>query len=357
MEPLALKHALKEHAAKLGFDACQIAPAIRPPHADAFLEWLQEGRAGEMAWLSKNADRRTDPQLVLPGARSVIMVAKNYGRPVPPHQADSSPHSPLPRIAQYALGDDYHDVLTPRLRALEEILASHGGRQRSYIDTGPVLERDFAALSGLGWQGKSTMLISQQLGAFFFLGALLTTLEIPPDAPVPDRCGRCTRCMDVCPTAAITAPYQLDARRCVSYLTIELKGSIPEELRPLLGDRIYGCDDCAAVCPWNRFAKASSEARFAARPFASQWHLRDFLELDEAAFRQLFKGSPIKRIKRKGFLRNVCVALGNTGTLEDLGPLQKATHDPEPLIAEHALWAVARIQARHSAFPPAEAPF
>ncbi len=346
MEPLALKQAIREHAAQLGFEACRFAPAVRPPHADAFLDWLQAGESGEMAWLAKNADRRTDPQLVLPGARTLVMVAKSYGHPPsPPQQA--SPSNPAPyQIAQYAWGDDYHEVLTPRLRALEEILAAHGGRQRSYVDTGPVLERDFAALSGLGWHGKSTMLISQQLGAFFFLGALLTTLEIPADAPVPDRCGRCTRCIDVCPTAAITAPHKLDARRCVSYLTIELKGPIPEELRPLLGNRIYGCDDCAAVCPWNRFAQASSEARFAARPFAHQWRLRDFLGLDDAAFRALFKDSPIKRIKRRGFLRNVCVALGNTGIREDLEPLQQAALDPEPLISEHALWAVAQITAR-----------
>jgi epoxyqueuosine reductase len=347
VEPLALKQAVREHAAQLGFDACRFAPAVRPPHADRFLDWLQEGQAGEMAWLAKNADRRTDPQLVLPGARTIVMVAKSYGHPPAPAGVASAGATPANyQIAQYAWGDDYHEVLTPRIRALEEILAAHGGRQRSYVDTGPVLERDFAALAGLGWQGKSTMLISQQLGAFFFLGALLTTLEIPSDTPVPDRCGRCTRCMDVCPTAAITAPQKLDARRCVSYLTIELKGSIPVELRPLMGNRIYGCDDCAAVCPWNRFAQASSEARFAARPFAHEWQLRDFLALDDAAFRSLFKDSPIKRIKRRGFLRNVCVALGNTGTREDLEPLHKAALDPEPLIAEHALWAVAQITAR-----------
>lgn len=347
MEADALKQAVREHASQLGFDACHFAPAIRPPHADAFLAWLQQGQAGDMAWLAKNADRRTDPQLVLPGARTVVMVAKSYGQRPRYQPAHTRQPSSSYQIAQYAWGDDYHEVLTPRIRALEEILANHGGRQRSYVDTGPVLERDFAALSGLGWQGKSTMLISQRLGAFFFLGALLTTLEIPPDAPVPDRCGRCTRCIDVCPTAAITAPHQLDARRCVSYLTIELKGSIPVELRPLMGNRIYGCDDCAAVCPWNRFAQASSEARFAARPFAHEWSLRDFLALDDAAFRTLFKDSPIKRIKRRGFLRNVCVALGNTGTPEDLEPLAKAALDPEPLIAEHALWALARIKGRY----------
>jgi epoxyqueuosine reductase len=211
-----------------------------------------------------------------------------------------------------------------------------------------VLERDFAALAGLGWQGKSTMLISRELGAFFFLGAILTTLELPPDEPAKDRCGRCTRCMDVCPTQAITGPRELDARRCISYLTIELKGSIPEELRPLIGNRIYGCDDCAAVCPWNRFARTSTEVRFSAREYVDGWALRDFLSLDEEGFRKLFRGSPIKRIKRRGFLRNVCVALGNTGTEADVPALQCAAEDPEPLIAEHARWALNRIAIRGS---------
>jgi epoxyqueuosine reductase len=271
------------------------------------------------------------------------MVARNY---TPANSALES--QPDYQIARYAWGEDYHEVLTPRIRALEEVLAKHGGVQRSYIDTGPVLERDYAALAGLGWHGKSTMVISRELGAFFFLGALLTTLEIPPDEPAVDRCGRCTRCIDVCPTAAITAPHQLDARRCVSYLTIELKGAIPEDLRPLIGNRIYGCDDCAAVCPWNRFAKSSTEARFAARGFAHSMRLREFLELDDAGFRELFRGSPIKRIKRRGFLRNVCVALGNTGGNEDLPALIKAARDPEPLIAEHASWAIAEIKKRCS---------
>jgi len=335
-----LKAAVQAEARRLGFDACHFAPAISPPHADAFREWLQQGRAGEMAWLGKNADRRTDPQLVLPGAKTVIVVARNY-----------APSEPVPvegeyAIARYAWGEDYHEVLTPRLRELEVVLEAHGGRQRSYVDTGPMLERDFAALSGLGWHGKSTMLISRELGAFFFLGTLLTTLELSPDAPAVDRCGRCTRCIDVCPTRAITAPYQLDARLCVSYLTIELKGSIPEELRPLIGNRIYGCDDCAAVCPWNRFAQASTEARFAARSFATKGKLRDFLSLDADGFRALFRGSPILRIKRRGFLRNVCVALGNTGGQEDIPALERASEDAEPLIAEHALWALARLRER-----------
>ena len=325
----------------MGFDACRFAPAVRPPHSDAFLQWLQEGKAGEMKWLEKNADRRTDPQLVLPGAKTIIVLARNYA----PQEGPPATPSEY-QIARYAWGEDYHEVLTPRVRALEQILAAHGGQQRSYVDTGPVLERDYAVLAGIGWHGKSTMVISRDLGAFFFLGAVLTTLEIPPDQPAVDRCGRCTRCIDVCPTAAITAPQQLDARRCVSYLTIELKGSIPLEMRPLIGNRIYGCDDCAAVCPWNRFAKSSTEARFAAKGFHTSMLLRDFLSLDDAGFRELFRDSPIKRIKRRGFLRNVCVALGNTGTHEDLPSLHKAAAEPEPLISEHAFWAIQEIARR-----------
>ena len=341
MESHELKQLVVETALGLGFEVCRIAPAVTPPHAEAFLRWIGEGKAGEMAWLSKNAARRVAPQLVLPGARSIVILAKNYGVPT----AEGTPQ-PDYQIAQYARGKDYHDILTLRIRELEAVLRAHGGQQRSYVDTGPILERDFAALAGIGWHGKSTMLISKELGAFFFLGALLTTLELPPDSPAKDRCGNCTRCIDVCPTAAITAPYHLDARRCVAYLTIELKGSIPEEFRALIGNRIYGCDDCAAVCPWNRFAKASTEAQFSALPFTDNRPLRDFLALDETAFRSLFQGSPIKRIKRRGFLRNVCVALGNTGTQEDLAALQAAALDPEPLIAEHAAWAIRQLQAR-----------
>lgn len=339
MEPSDLKLLLTSKARELGFDLCRVAPAIQPPHGDALLKWLAEGKAGEMRWMEKNADRRTNPSLVLPGVKSVVMVAKNYTPP-------AAPPSDHFQIARYALGEDYHDVLTPRLRELEGVLASHGGTQRSYVDTGPILERDFAALAGIGWTGKSTMLISRELGTFFFLGALLTTLELPPDPPTTEHCGKCTRCIDVCPTAAITAPRQLDARRCVAYLTIELKGAIPEELRPLIGNRIYGCDDCSAICPWNRFAKASTEIRFLSPKPLFERRLRDFLELSEETFRDLFRGSPIKRIKRRGFLRNVCVALGNTGSSEDLPALKKAAADPEPLIAEHATWAIAQIHGR-----------
>lgn len=344
-----MKTALLTQAESLGFALCRIAPCSAPPHAADFRAWLAEGRAGEMAWLARNADRRTDPQLVLPGARSVVVLGMNY------FARDRNPTSDH-RIARYAWGDDYHEVIEAKLRVLDAWLTERGGRQRCYVDTGPMLERDFAALAGAGWHGKSTMLIHPQLGAWFFLAEILTTLDLAPDEPLPDRCGKCTRCITACPTGAITAPHQLDARRCISYLTIELKGPIPEDLRPLIGDRIYGCDDCAAACPWNRFAQAATETAFAAREFVHRWTLRDFLALDDDGFRALFKKSPIKRIKRRGFLRNVCVALGNTGTAADLPALARAADDPEPLIAEHAAWASARIRERAAAGSVTAAP-
>jgi len=292
-----------------------------------------------MAWLERNADRRTDPQRVLPGAKSVVVLAMNYG------QGNAEPKGVMDRIARYAWNDDYHDFIAPKLQQIDAFLQQYGGVQRGYADTGPVLERDFGALSGAGWHGKSTMLIHPKLGAWFFLAEVLTTLDLPPDEPLPNRCGHCTRCLDACPTGAITAPHRLDARRCIAYLTIENKGSIPEALRPLVGGRIYGCDACAAACPWNRFAQASQEAAFAARPAVHLGSL-ELLALDEEQFRALFRGSPIARIKRRGLLRNVCVALGNTGTQSDLPALERAAADPEPLIAEHAHWALERIETR-----------
>lgn len=346
-----MKSDLAARANALGFDLCCVAPASAPPHAGEFRAWLGEGRAGDMAWLERNADRRTDPQLVLPGARSVIVLGLNYwsrgqGDEQPLHAPCSMPPAASGRIARYAWGDDYHDVIEEKLRALDEWLTQRGGRQRRYVDTGPVLERDFAALAGAGWQGKSTMLLSTTFGPWLFLAEVLTTLSFEPDAPMRDHCGKCVRCIDACPTQAITAPQQLDARRCLSYLTIENKGPIPEEFRAALGDRIYGCDECLEVCPWNRFAQQSRESAFSAREYVHGWALRDFLALDDEAFRTLFRRSPIKRIKRRGFLRNVCVALGNVGTPDDLPALEKAARDPEPLIAEHAQWAIAQIRTR-----------
>ena len=324
----------------LGFDLCRIAQGVPPPHAAEFRAWLADGRAGEMAWLERNADRRTEPERVLPGVRSVIVLGMSYW--VAGREAKAGGG----RIARYAWGNDYHDVIEPKLAALDEWLRERGGTQRCYVGTGPVLERDFAALAGAGWHGKSTMLIHPKLGTWFFLAEVLTTLEFNADAPMADHCGKCTRCITACPTGAITAPQQLDARLCISYLTIESKGAIPKALRPALGDRIYGCDDCLDACPWNRFAHESRESAFAAREFVDSWTLREFLALDDDGFRALFRKSPIKRIKRRGFLRNVCVALGNVGTAEDLPALKRAAEDPEPLIAEHAQWAIDRIRAR-----------
>ncbi len=362
MAEWGVKTELVAFAQELGFDLCRVAPASAPPHAAEFRAWLDDGRAGEMSWLERNKERRTDPQAVLPGAKSVVVLAMNYWQedrsqesgvgsqenatPTPDSCLLSTDSSPPGRIARYAWGDDYHEVIEKKLAAIDAWLRARGGLQRCYVDTGPVLERDFAALAGAGWHGKSTMLIHPKLGTWFFLAEVLTTLDLAPDSPMPDHCGRCTRCIDACPTGAITAPHQLDARRCISYLTIELKGSIPMEFRPLIGDRIYGCDDCLDACPWNRFARSSREAAFAPREFVHDWTLRDFLALDDDGFRALFRKSPIKRIKRRGFLRNVCVALGNVGTADDLEALTRAALDPEPLIAEHAAWAIARIRER-----------
>ncbi len=341
-----MKAALVACARELGFDICRTAPCTAPPHAREFLEWLAEGRAGEMAWLERNKERRVDPQEVLPGARSVVVLAMNYFQNV--ERGTRNAERETGRIARYSWGDDYHELIEARLRTLDELLKGFGGTQKCYVDTGPVLERDFGALAGVGWHGKSTMLINQQLGTWFFLAVMFTTLELPADEAQPDRCGKCTRCIDACPTGAITAPHRLDSRRCISYLTIELKGSIPAELRPLIGDRIYGCDDCLDACPWNRFAQSSRESAFSARPATTGMTLTDYLSLSDEQFRALFRKSPIRRIKRRGLLRNVCVALGNVGSTSDLPALDFAANDPEPLIAEHARWAIERIRSRCS---------
>jgi epoxyqueuosine reductase len=242
-------------------------------------------------------------------------------------------------------------VIAAKLDKIGHLLRDYGGQQKCYVDTGPILERDHAAKSGIGWHGKNTMIIDERLGTWFFLAEILTTLELPTDQPVEDRCGTCDRCIKACPTGAITAPHRLDARLCISYLTIELKGSIPLKLRPLIGDRIFGCDDCLDICPWNRFAQISHETAFSARKSTTGMSLREYLELSDAEFRQLFKNSPIKRIKRRGFLRNVCVALGNAGDVSDLPALERAAADPEPLIAEHAGWAIEQIRTRHGITP------
>lgn len=338
--PASNAERVKALALAQGFDTVGLTSAEPTEWADYYRQWTIEGQHGEMAWLARDPERRSDPRVVLPGALSLIVVGLNYWQEAPPARG---------RIARYALGDDYHEILGDKLRALvAELEATFDSehQHKLYIDTGPVLERPLAHRSGVGWQAKSTMVISETLGPWMFLGEIITTLPLTPDEPASDRCGTCTACLDVCPTKAITAPYQLDARRCISYLTIEQKGSIPEELRPLIGDRIYGCDECLEVCPWNRFAQDSRETQFRASRL-EPWDLRELLTLTPQQFNRRFKHSPIKRTKRRGLLRNVAVALGNIGTEEDLPILEHtaAEHD-EPLVREHAAWAVAQIKKR-----------
>jgi epoxyqueuosine reductase len=343
-------------AREIGFDLCRFARAETPEHATEFRDWIDRGDAGEMNYLARNSERRCDPRQILPDAKTVIVLALNYfqgarkaesvAAAVSPAKGAAGTAASTGRIARYAWGDDYHKLIEKKLAVIDQFLRHRGGRQKCYVDTGPMLERDHAAAAGIGWHGKSTMLLNREFGTWFFLAEILTSLEFAPDTVEKNYCGRCTRCIDACPTGAITAPHQMDARRCISYLTIELKGSIPIELRPLIGDRIYGCDDCLDACPWNRFARASREMAFAMPPEIEAMKLRDYLGLDEDKFRRLFSNSPIKRAKRRGLMRNVCVALGNVGTADDLPALQKARVDSEPLVAEHAQWAIDRINQR-----------
>ncbi len=336
-----LKSQIQQHALDLGFANCRIAKAVPAAHRELFEQWVAEGKHGDMAWMAKNIDRRTDPRLIVPEAKSIIVLATSYWQgPDRPERENGY------RIARYAWNDDYHDLIEKRLWKLDAFLTRQGGHQRHYVDTGPVLERDFASEAGLGWNGKSTMQIHRRLGTWFFLSEIITTLDLEPDSPSRDHCGTCVRCITACPTQAITAPRRMDARRCLSYLTIEHKGPIPLEFRRALGGRIYGCDDCLDACPWNRFAELSHEAAFQARASVFEYRLRDFLTLDDTAFRALFAKSPIKRIKRPAFLRNVCVALGNTGSAEDLPALEAVSADSDPLISEHALWAIGEIRSR-----------
>ena len=336
-----LKGRLVFFARDVGFDSCRVTMCNPPAHITEFREWLHQGAHGEMNYMQRGEEKRCDPEKILPGARSIVALGLNY------FQGDKTQNDVATgKIARYAWGDDYHDVIAAKLDRVDEFLRSFGGHQKGYVDTGPVLERDHAAQAGIGWHGKSTMLIDERLGTWFFLAEILTTLELPADDPVQNRCGTCERCIQACPTGAITAPHQLDARRCISYLTIELKGAIPLELRSLIGNRIFGCDDCLEACPWNRFAQESRETAFSARRSTTDMSLREYLYLNDAEFRVLFKNSPIKRIKRRGFVRNVCVALGNVGDRSDLPALERAAADPEPLIAEHAAWAIKQIQDR-----------
>ena len=345
--------AIQARARELGFDDCRITSAEPPASGAALQNWLDSGQHGEMGYLVRNAPKRLNPDLVLPGAKSVIVLATSYSardlNPSTPEATKAGAGEPKGRIARYARYRDYHEVLAERLITLTATVNALGGsgvRSLWYVDTGPLLERDLAQRAGLGFVGKHTNLISRKLGNWIFLSEIITTADLAPDSAETNRCGSCTRCLAACPTAAITAPFQLDARRCISYLTIELKGSIPVEFRAAIGNRIYGCDDCLEACPWNRFAKEGRLMKAHFRPDLETPDLIELLGLDEAAFKLRFAGTPLLRTKRRGVLRNVCVALGNSGDRSAIPALERAAGDAEPLIAEHALWAIERLRAQ-----------
>ena len=340
-----LRAELFRRAKEAGFDDAGIARADARPDLPARLSaWLAQERHGDMGWMAATAARRADPLTLWPAAKSVIMLAMTYG-------PDSDPLELLARrdraaISVYARNRDYHDLVKKRLKMVARWLAETSGAEvKVFVDTAPVMEKPLAEAAGLGWQGKHTNLVSRRLGSWFFLGAILTTLEFAPDARHDDRCGDCRRCLDICPTKAFPAPYQLDARRCISYLTIEHKGPIALEFRKPMGNRIYGCDDCLAVCPWNKFAQSAREAAFVARDDLRAPLLAELARLDDAGFRARFSGSPVKRIGRDRFIRNVLIAIGNTGDAALAAIVRPLLADASPLVRGMAVWALAELGA------------
>lgn len=347
-----LAERIRARARNLGFDLVGIAPACPVPYFDAYRAWLARGYHGEMAYMAR-ADRvewREDPTRILPGARAIVCVGLNYYPGDLPAALKTDPARGL--IAHYAWGVDYHELVKPRLEELAAFIRSETGGQtasRVYVDTGPILERAYAAAAGLGFIGKNTCLIHPQFGSWLFLGEILLTMDVGEDAIPSYRngCGTCTRCLEACPTGALVAPYVLDARRCISYLTIELKGAIPPELRPRMGNRIYGCDVCQEVCPWQRFAHPTQETAFCATdPDRAAPPLLALIALDEEGFHRCYAGSPIARIGRSRLLRNVAVALGNWGDEQAVSALEKSLTDGDPLVRDHAAWALEHIVER-----------
>jgi epoxyqueuosine reductase len=337
--------ALRDAALALGFDAVGFAPADGDPvWGERLAQFLAAGRHGAMGWLADTAHRRARPTAMWPEAVSAIVVAMNYGPDTDPLRTLSQPD--VATVSVYARNRDYHDVLKSRLRALARFVhQTWAADVKIFVDTAPLMEKPLAAAAGIGWQGKHTNLVARSHGSWLFLGSVLTTLAIPPDPPEVDHCGSCSACLDICPTAAFPAPYQLDARRCISYLTIEHSGPIPEDLRPLMGNRIYGCDDCLAVCPWNKFARATAHNALAARADLAAPALSELASLDDAGFRHRFAGSPIKRIGRARFVRNVAIAIGNSGRPDLAAPAARLAADPDSVVADAGAWALQKLQA------------
>jgi epoxyqueuosine reductase len=343
----SLKAELCRRARAEGFDAIGVTTPDGIGRAgDRLAAFLAEGMQGDMDWLEAHQDRRRHPSALWAEARSIIMLGMNYGPQTDPLAVLEERWSGA--ISVYARGRDYHDVVKGKLKTLAGWLHRETGAEvKVFVDTAPVMEKPLAQAAGLGWQGKHTNLVSRDYGSWLFLGAIFTAAALPPDAPETDHCGNCRRCLDICPTDAFPAPYRLDARRCISYLTIEHKGHIAREFRKAMGNRIYGCDDCLAVCPWNKFAAAASEARFAARPIADGAPLAELLTLDDTAFRAAFAGSPVKRTGRDRFIRNVLIAAGNSDDTDLLPKVTDLLDDPSPLARAMAVWAARELLAGH----------
>ncbi|HUG52785.1 MAG TPA: tRNA epoxyqueuosine(34) reductase QueG [Vicinamibacteria bacterium] len=345
MTPQARAARARALAVESGFDLAGVASAEGPAELGFFAEWIARGYAGEMAYLALQRERRSDLRAAFPWARTVLSVGLQYDTPAPYSTAAEDGRG---WIARYAWGDDYHDVMKERLEDLRARLATELGpmESRVYVDTGPVVERAWAAAAGLGAWGKNTCLLHPEHGSWFFLGEVITDLEMAPDAPRADMCGSCTACLEACPTGAFVAPYVLDARRCISYLTIEVKGAIPEEHRAASGRHVFGCDICQDVCPWNRRRRAQGDPRFEPREGLMAPDLDALAALDEDGFRELFRRSAVKRAKRRGLLRNVCVALGNSGEASRRPVLERLALDDDPLVREHARWGLRRLEER-----------
>ncbi len=339
----ALSLRIKEQAQRLGFELVGISPVKLPPHGESFAEWLRRGFSGELEYMKRTEELRRDPHRLIPWAVSLISVGMNYYTPFSRPPALQQPKG---WISRYAWGDDYHELIKDRLESLlDNIRRIYNApiEGKAFVDSGPVLERDFAGLAGVGWIGKNTHLISPERGSWFFLGELFVSIPLTYDRPIPDRCGKCDLCLKACPTGAFAGPYVLDARRCISYLTIELKGFIPRHLRPLIGNHIFGCDICQEICPYNVKARPTEEKRYAPRKELYTPDLIPLLSLDEEEFRRRFRGSPILRAKRRGLLRNVAVALGNTKNSEAVPALARVLDDRETLVRGHVAWALGQI--------------